>query len=316
MPAPRPWHAHVCPGMCVGGWGSESKEKGGFLLENKTSKHETHRRILYVSETPDHIHGCCRKLGESRKQLSGPPHKAPSAGLRSDGGFLGHGLLNVNHSSGTVSALPAPAVWTQHTGQPASLCRSAPQGAGAHSGCRLQRGLAQSAGSRERADSPGRGGLESARLASPTPPACPAADTDEHVRTGAPGSVCIYPHSHFVNQETGFRQGKSAKAGSRRRARASRLPCPGGPAGVASSDVSPTNPAPGNANGVNTCSGHIQEPSVCLVPAGAHPALCSLTTPPQHTHTCTHLCTPRLQSRRLDLFPVVQQQGDFPATRP
>lgn len=111
--------------MCVGGWGSESKEKGGFLLENKTSKHETHRRILYVSETPDHIHGCCRKLGESRKQLSGPPHKAPSAGLRSDGGFLGHGLLNVNHSSGTVSALPAPAVCA-HLGFRAGVLTSSP----------------------------------------------------------------------------------------------------------------------------------------------------------------------------------------------
>lgn len=154
----------MCTGACVGGWGSESKERGGLLLENKTSKHETHRRVLYVSQTPDHIRGCCRKLGESRKQLSGPPHRAPCAGLRSDGGFLGHGLLNVNHSSGTVSALPAPAVWTQHTEQPASLCRSAPQGAGAYSGCRLQRGLAQSAGSRlpgkGRLSRPGRSGSQ------------------------------------------------------------------------------------------------------------------------------------------------------------
>lgn len=169
---------------------------------------------------------------------------------------------------------------------------------------------AEGPGPERRLTAPGKGQAlqagavwESARLASPTLPACPAADTDEHVRTGAPGSVCIYPHSHFVNQETGLRQGKSAKAGSLRRARASRLPCPGGPAGVASSDVSATNPAPGNANGVNTCWGHIQEPSVCLVPAGAHPALCSLTTPPQHTHTCAHLCTPRLQSRLLASSP-------------
>ena len=53
--------------------------------------------------------------------------------------------------------------------------------------------------------------------------------------------------------------------------------------------------------------------------AGAHPALCSLTPPPPHTHTCTHLCTPvhtTASERHPGLFPTVQQQGDFPATGP
>ena len=67
----------MCTGVCVGGGGelSESEEQGGLLLENTTSKHEIHRRILYVSWTADHTCGYSRKLGDSREQLPRFPHR-------------------------------------------------------------------------------------------------------------------------------------------------------------------------------------------------------------------------------------------------
>ena len=54
----HPLEAMMCTGVCVGGEvGSESKEQGGLLLENKTCKPETHGRILYVSCT--RVHSVC-----------------------------------------------------------------------------------------------------------------------------------------------------------------------------------------------------------------------------------------------------------------
>ena len=80
----RPGHplrdhgVHTCVQVCVSGAGrSESKERGGLLLENKTSKHATHRRVLCVSWTPDHTHGCFGKLGDSRKAPRAPHVQGP-----------------------------------------------------------------------------------------------------------------------------------------------------------------------------------------------------------------------------------------------
>ena len=105
---------------------------------------------------------------------------------------------------------------------------------------------------------------ESARLAFPTPPACPAADMHEHVRTGA--RECVYLSLlPLCESGNGALAGQVSKGRKPVTGISLRLPCPGGPGGVTSSDVSATNPAPGNANRVNTCPGHTQDPSMCLV---------------------------------------------------
>ena len=67
---------HTCVQVCVSGAGrSESKERGGLLLENKASQHKTHRRVLCASWTPDHTH----VLREARRQQKAAP-QAPRTG--------------------------------------------------------------------------------------------------------------------------------------------------------------------------------------------------------------------------------------------
>lgn len=131
---------HRC--VCQGRGGQRAKRGVGSCWKTRlpNTKHTEGSCVR-----PGHLTTPTGAPGSSEAAESsspGPPHRPPTCrGLRSDGGFLGHSLLNVNHSSGTVSALPAPAIWTQHTEPPASPCRSAPQGAGAHSGYHLHGGL-------------------------------------------------------------------------------------------------------------------------------------------------------------------------------
>ena len=138
-------------------------------------------------------------------------------GLRSDGGFSSHSLLNVDRPSGVVSALPTPAVWTLTPNNPPHYAGLLREALARTAGTVCRQAWAQSAGSRlpGRAGSLGQGGLGvTAWLAFPVLPARETADTHEHMKTGAPGGAFTYYHPHFVNQETGLRQGKSAKAGS------------------------------------------------------------------------------------------------------
>lgn len=68
---------HTCVQVCVSGAGrSESKDRGGLLLENKASQHETHRGSCV---RPGHLTTptCSGKLRGSRKQLPRPPAQAP-----------------------------------------------------------------------------------------------------------------------------------------------------------------------------------------------------------------------------------------------
>ena len=194
----------------------------------------------------------------------------------------------------------APQAWFLdiNTKQPASLCRSAPRGAGAHSGDRLQTGL----GPERRVTAPGKG-----RFSRPGWPG-------SHSMAGFPNTACPRNSRHARARENGcFRgrvyllspplceSGNWAPAGQVSQGwkpvtwRRGPPGCPAqeAPGGVASSDVSGKPCSWQRKRSEHECRTHtgffrVSQVYKSCFPAGAHPALCSLTPPPpQHTHLCT-----------------------------
>ena len=208
---------------------------------------------------------------ETAENSSPGPRTGPSMcrGLRCDGGFSSHSLLNVDRPSGMVSALPTPAVWTLHTKQPASPCRSAPRGAGAHSGNRLQTGLGPerrvTAPRKGRFSRPGWSGSHS--MAGFPNTACPPNSRHTQACENGCSRERVYllslPLCELANWAPAGQVSKGWKPVTWRRGP------PGCPAqeapGVSPALLSQANPAPGNTNGVNTSAGHIQDSSVCLM---------------------------------------------------